>query len=592
MKTVATLMYGFLFAAWCLGSLARPACAADRAAALRKLMDEVWEARLADDPLFATRVGRHEYNDRLPDMSFAAISRRASAARRFLERLERIPTDQLELEARIDRQILEHVLRTEIGAYRFAAHLMPITNRWGFHIAFAELGEQVPLRSEEDYLNYIARLRAFRAYARQHIALMREGIERGYTLPGVVLKGFDETIAAHVVDDPAKSLLYRPFEHFPATVPQSARERLRAAGREAIASSVVPGYAEFLSFFRQEYLPAARKTIGASDLPDGRDYYAYCIRVHTTLDESPQAIHEIGMREVRRIRSEMDAVRRRAGFQGDHHAFIRFLRSDPRFYAKTPEELLRYVAWILKRADGRLPTLFQRLPRTPYGLKPIPDFIAPKTTSAYYQEAPGDGRQAGFYYLNTYNLASRPLFEMEALSLHEAVPGHHLQIALAQELTGLHPLRRFTELNAYVEGWGLYAERLGREMGFYQDPYSDFGRLSFEMWRACRLVVDTGIHALGWKRQQAIDFMKAHTALSQHNIESEVDRYISWPGQALGYKLGELRIRALRQRAESKLGSRFDIRAFHDAVLRHGSLPLDTLDDVVSRYIDEAAGRR
>ncbi len=550
---------------------------------LDRLMDAVWQEQLKASPLFATRVGVHDYDDRLGDVSLEAQARRAATARRQLKELEAIPCDDSDLEFLIDWKITHHVLRSQIDGFELQAHLMPLTNRWGFHIAFPELPDQVPLKTVRDYENYLARLRAFPEYTRQHIALLREAIRQGYTLPAAVLKGYDKTISAHIVETAEQSLLYKPFEHFPAAIPLERQEELRQAGRQAVMECVVPAYREFLEFYQKEYLPAARPTIGACDLPRGDAYYRYAIRIYTTLNLSPQEIHEIGLAEVDRIRKEMAAVRGKAGFSGDHKAFIEFLRKDPRFYAKTPEQLLQHVAWILKRMDGQLPTLFRKLPRTPYGLRPIPDYIAPKTTSAYYSQPAGDGSRAGFYYLNTYDLKSRPLYEMEALSLHEAVPGHHLQLALAQEMENVHPLRRFTEFNAFVEGWALYSERLGLEVGFYQDPYSDFGRLSFEMWRACRLVVDTGIHALGWSRQKAIDFMKEHTALSEHNIEAEVDRYISWPGQALGYKLGELRITALRRRAEQALGEKFDLRRFHEVILQHGSVPLDLLDTIVER---------
>ncbi len=571
------------FLAWVV--LAAHAFGQDDAARRRldRLMDAVWQQQLKASPLFATRVGVHEYDDRLGDVSLEAQARRAATARRRLKELEAIPCDESDLEFLIDWKITHHVLRSQVDGFELQAHLMPLTNRWGFHIAFPELPDQVPLKTVRDYENYLARLRAFPGYTRQHIALLREAIRRGYTLPAAVLKGYDKTISAHIVDAAEQSLLYKPFQHFPAAIPPERQKQLRQAGRQAVMECVVPAYREFLKFYQKEYLPAARPTIGARDLPHGDAYYRYAVRIYTTLNLSPQEIHEIGLAEVGRIRKEMAAVRAKTGFSGDHKAFIKFLRKDPRFYAKTPEQLLQHVAWILKRMDGQLPTLFRKLPRTPYGLRPIPDYIAPKTTSAYYSQPAGDGSRAGFYYLNTYDLKSRPLYEMEALSLHEAVPGHHLQLALAQEMENVHPLRRFTEFNAFVEGWALYSERLGLEVGFYRDPYSDFGRLSFEMWRACRLVVDTGIHALGWSRQKAIDFMKEHTALSEHNIEAEVDRYISWPGQALGYKLGELRITALRRRAEQALGEKFDLRRFHEVILQHGSVPLDLLDTIVER---------
>ncbi len=368
-------------------------------------------------------------------------------------------------------------------------------------------------------------------------------------------------------------------------MPESEQTPLQAEAAKAIAESVVPGYREFYEFLKKEYVPAARGTIGAAGLPNGREFYRHRVRKYTTLDVTPEQVHQTGLAEVARIRKEMDEVVKRAGFQGTREQFVEHLRSDPKFYPKTPEELMEKVAFALKKADGKLPELFGTLPRMPYGIRPVPDFIAPQTTTAYYMQPAGDGTRAGFYYVNTYDLKSRPLYEVEALSLHEAVPGHHLQIALQQELGELAPFRRFAGVTAFIEGWGLYAEKLGQEMDFYQDPYSDFGRLSYEMWRACRLVVDTGMHALGWTRQQAIDFMAANTALSQHNIVAEVDRYISWPGQAVAYKMGELKIRELRARAEEELGDRFNIRKFHDVVLGSGAVPLDVLEAQVNDYI-------
>ncbi|HND56082.1 MAG TPA: DUF885 domain-containing protein, partial [Pirellulaceae bacterium] len=404
------------------------------------------------------------------------------------------------------------------------AHLVPITNREGFHVSFPQLGKQVPLETLADYENYIARLRGFATYARQHAELMREGIKRGVVLPAIVLEGYREPLAAHIVEDPTKSLLWGPLEKLPASIAAADAERLRGAAKTAIVDGVVAGYRDFLKFMESEYVPAARGSIGASALPQGRDFYRHRVRHFTTLDITPEQVHETGMSEVRRIRAEMEALIKKTGFQGDFAAFLEHLRNDPKFYAATPEQLQKEVALILKRMDGELPKLFGKLPRTPYGLKEIPAYIAPRTTSAYYQPPGNGGREAGTYYINTYNLRSRPLYEMEALSFHEAVPGHHLQIALQQELEGLHPIRRYAGFTAYVEGWALYSERLGLEVGFYQDPYSDFGRLTFEMWRACRLVVDTGMHYLGWTREQSIEFMASNTALSLHNVRSEIDR--------------------------------------------------------------------
>ncbi|HEX2188638.1 MAG TPA: DUF885 domain-containing protein, partial [Longimicrobiaceae bacterium] len=462
---------------------------------------------------------------------------------------------------------------------------IPITNREGFHTYFPELPERVPLATVEDYDNYVARLNAFRAYAGQHVELMREGIRRGMVMPRVSLEGTEASLEPHVVEDPTKSLLYAPFTRFPASVPDSARARLERAGREAIRTSVVAGYRDFLEFMRREYVPAARAAIGASELPRGREYYAARVRRYTTLDLTPDQVHQVGLAEIARIRAEMDSVMRSTGFRGTFPEFLRFLRTDPRFYAESPEELLRHTSLVLKRMDGELPRLFGRLPRMPYGIKEIPAYIAPRTTTAYYSPGSPDGTRAGNYHVNTHDLKSRPLYEVESLSFHEAVPGHHLQIALAQELPDVPDFRRVAGFTAFVEGWGLYAESLGREAGFYRDPYSYFGHLVYDAWRAARLVVDTGIHDKGWTRQQAIDYMAANTGLSLLNVTNEVDRYIAWPGQALGYKMGQLKIRELRGFAERELGAGFDLRAFHDVVLGSGAVPLEVLEANVRAWV-------
>jgi uncharacterized protein (DUF885 family) len=354
---------------------------------------------------------------------------------------------------------------------------------------------------------------------------------------------------------------------------------------DSIRGSVIPAYQALLQFLETEYVPGSREGIAAADLPDGPAFYQDRIRYFTTLDLSPETVHATGQSEVRRIRAEMEAVIRKTDFKGTFREFIEFLRRDPRFYVSTPEALLEKTALVLKRMDGELPKLFKTLPRLPYGIREIPAFSAPGNTAAYYQPGSGDGTVAGNYYVNTFDLASRPLYEIEALSLHEAVPGHHLQIALQQELGDLPNFRRFAGFTSFVEGWALYSERLGLEVGFYQDPYSDFGHLSYEMWRACRLVVDTGMHALGWRRQQAIDFMAENTSSTLLNITNEVDRYIAWPGQALAYKLGELKIRELRALAEKELGAKFNLREFHDALLLAGALPLDVLEVRVREWV-------
>jgi uncharacterized protein (DUF885 family) len=567
-----------------------PAASTAATTQLEQLFADHWDFTLRESPLFATSVGDHRFNDRLGGASPADIERRAAAQRAFLDRLWRIDRSALPREEQVSYDMLVRSLSEALEAHRFRTHLMPLTTFGDYHTAFPQLHERVPLNTTRDYENFIARLRDFRRFSGEQVALLREGLQTGRSLPRVVLRGMDETIRPHIVQDPTQSRLWAPFDAFPATVPEPDRARLREAGRAAILESVVPAYRELLDFITGEYVPGARASVAAAELPDGNAYYEHLVRSFTTLDVTPAQVHETGLAEVRRIRAEMEEVIRQTGFDGSFAEFVHFLRTDPRFYVDTPDQLLMETAWVLKRMDGELPRLFGRLPRMPYGLKPIPDFIAPRTTTAYYSRPAGDGTRAGIYWLNTYNLPSRPLYEVEALSLHEAVPGHHLQIALQQELEGLPEFRRFSGATAFVEGWALYAERLGLEVGFYTDPYSNFGRLTYEMWRACRLVVDTGLHAKGWTRQQAIDFMAENTALTLLNITNEVDRYIAWPGQALAYKMGELKIRELRAIAERELGDGFDIRAFHDVVLGSGAVPLTVLDENVRLWIEEQRG--
>jgi uncharacterized protein (DUF885 family) len=578
--------------AFALALAAAPMIAAHAAAQgapgerLRGLFADEWEWELRENPQLATSVGDRRYNDRLGDASLAAQNRRLAENRAFLARLRAIPRDSLSPADRVNYDIFAFVKRGAIEEAELGDHLIPITNREGFHTYFPELPSRVPLRTAEDYRNYSARLRAFRALAEQHVELMREGVRRGFVLPAISLEGIEGTLEPHIVTDPTKSLLWKPFAEFPASVPEGERAALAAEGRAAILEGVAAGMRTFRDFIVREYRPAARRTLGASELPGGRAYYAQRVRWYTTLDDrTPDNVHETGLREVARIRAAMDSVRRAAGFTGTHQEFVAMLRSDARFYPKTAEELMERNAVFLKRMDGELPKLFGRLPRMPYGIKPIPDYIAPRTTTAYYSQPAGDGTRAGFYWINTHDLPSRPLYEIEALASHEAVPGHHLQLALQQELTDVPQFRRFGGVTAFVEGWALYAESLGKELGFYTDPHSEFGRLSYEMWRACRLVVDTGIHAKGWTRQQAIDYMAENSALTLTNITNEVDRYIAWPGQALAYKTGQMRIRELRTEAEAALGPKFDVRRFHDVVLGSGSIPLSVLETNVREWI-------
>jgi uncharacterized protein (DUF885 family) len=554
---------------------------------LHALFERAWETRLRESPLFATSVGRHEYDDRLPSVTPKDLERRYVEHKAELRELKAIDRAKLPAAEIVNFDMFRRQLEESIESHELGDEEMPINADSGFHSAFSRLPQDVPLATVKDYENYISRLRQWPRYVHEEIALMRRGIQRGFTVPQATLTGYDQTMSAHVVDDVTKSVFWKPFEQFPSAVPAEARERLRSEGREAVMSGAVTGYRDILEFFDREYLPHARTTLGAYDLPNGRAYYQLKIREYTTTNLTPDEIHAVGLKEVDRISSEMDAVMQQAGFKGDRAAFLQFLRTDPQFYAKTPYELLARASFIAKKIDGKLPAFFGKLPRLPYTVEAVPPDIAPKYTSGRYVGAPEGSGKPGIYWVNTYALESRPLYNLEALTLHEAVPGHHLQISLSRELRDVPSFRRFTYLSAFGEGWGLYSEHLGVEMGIYDTPYSNFGRLGYEMWRACRLVVDTGIHSKGWTRQQAIDYMAARTTLPLHEVETEVDRYISWPAQALSYKLGEMKIRELRRRAEQKLGPRFDLRAFHDTVLGSGAVPLDVLEGNVERWTGE-----
>ncbi len=557
---------------------------------LDSLLDEWFEFAKEENPLFATRTGDHRFDDRLPSAGEEDRARGVEHSRNLLERLDGIDRERLTRDDRITYDVFRHDLRSEVEAANFDGHLIPFTSDSGFHLSLIRLPSRVPLATARDYRNYISRLRAVPVYMEQHIELMRTGLERGFTAPRVVMDGFDGPIRAQVVEVAEDSDFYDPFLNFPSTVPESEREALRGQGRAAVMEAVVPSFRALLEFMVEEYIPGTRTTFGALHLPDGEAYYDYLVRDFTTLDISADEIHQIGLDEVARIRGEMEAVIEEVGFTGGFSEFLDFLRTDARFYAKTPEELLGVAAGIAKAMDGKLPSLFHTstLPRQPYGVEPVPAAIAPTYTAGRYVGASLDGTRAGTYWVNTYKLDSRPLYVMESLTLHEAVPGHHLQNAMAQELAELPAFRRYYSTSAFGEGWGLYSEGLGLEAGFYTDPYSNFGRLTYEMWRACRLVVDTGIHAMGWTRDEAMDFLAANTALSLHEIGTEVTRYISWPGQALAYKMGELKIRELRVRAEQVLGADFDIRDFHRVVLTNGHVPLSVLESLVDEYI--AAG--
>jgi uncharacterized protein (DUF885 family) len=552
---------------------------------LHRLFQDHWEAWTRFDPLFATYVGDQRYNDRLPSATEEAYQAWQAQLNEYRKRLDGIPPQSLPASDQLNYTLFGHLLDDEIAELGFHSYRLQISRSGGFHLNFPDIFQVMPFNTVDDYENYISRLVAFPRYARENIGLMREGLRTGYTPPRCTLIDVDKQLTAQLVDDPTRSAFYQPFSHFPGHVGADVRVKLGEAAQKAILDSVIPGYRAILEFVQQEYLPAARESIAAKELPDGEAFYAHRIHYYTSLHLTASQVHHTGLEEVKRIRSEMEEVIRKVDWKGNWAGFQEYLRSDRRFYVTSPDTLLEKTALVLKRMDGELPRLFKTLPRMPYGIRTVPDYAAEGETSAYYNPGLGDGTRAGMYYVNTYDLPSRPLYEIEALSLHEAVPGHHLQLAIQAELADLPMFRRYCGYQSFEEGWALYAERLGLEVGFYTDPYSDFGRLSYEMWRACRLVVDSGMHALGWTRQQGIDHLAENTSSTLLNIINEIDRYIAWPGQALAYKLGELKISELRARAEAKLGSKFNLREFHEVVLGAGALPLETLEQNVEQWL-------
>lgn len=552
---------------------------------LAKILSDHWSWALAQNPTMAAGFGDRSHDGKLWELSLESMDRARADLEGFARRLEAVPDARLSEQDRLNKAILLRDLKDEIEGLGFGQRMMLFNSYSSWHGSFASLPDRHQFFTKADYESYIGRLNDFARLNAEGIATTRAALRQGFVQACDAMGGFEKTIQGPIVDDVSQSVFLKPFARKPATIADADWAALKAAAEKAVREKVIPAYRALDAFYAKEYQPGCRKTAGISATPNGAAYYAYRARAMTTTNLSPEEIHQIGLGEVARIRAEMDAVVKRAGFKGDRKAFIEKLRTDPQFYVKTPEELLARTAALSKQIDGELPRFFGRLPRLPYTVKPIPADQAEGTTTAYYMSGMMQSGRAGTYAVNTSKLDQRPLFEIPALTLHEAVPGHHLQIALQQELDLPLFRRHLVSFTAFVEGWALYTERLGYDMGLYDDPHAEFGRLSYEMWRASRLVVDTGIHAKGWTKDQAVSFMLENTALSRHNIEAEVNRYISWPGQALAYKMGELKIRELRAKAEQALGERFDIRAFHDAVLENGSVPLDVLEAHINGWI-------
>ncbi len=577
-----------------------PLAGSSDAERLHALFEQHHEWQLREFPERALARGDERFADRVTDQSLRAIERRHRETVAMRERLDTIDFDALDDSDRINYELFELSLRRSIEGHDHRDFLAPVSGRTGPHQRIAQMADRVPFRNATDYENYLARLEQVPRMIDDFIARMRIGLEEGRTPPRVVLQGIPAQFDA-LLEGGGLAALRQPLSRMPGSIPQEQRDSIQRRFREQIKPDVRAAIERFGAFMVEAYLPGCREAIAAADWPDGEAYYDHQLWVMTTTDMTAREIHEIGLSEVARIRAEMMEVIRRSDFLELHPeksaldeealfgAFVKYLRTDERFYFDDPEALLAEYRNICKIVDGHMPALFRTLPRLPYTVKEIPRFMAPTQTTAYYQSGSLEAGQPGVFYANTYRLDQRPKYEMIALAIHEAVPGHHHQIAIAQELEDIPEFRRDTWFTAYGEGWALYSERLGIEMGMYEDPYDDFGRLLYEMWRACRLVVDPGMHALGWTREEAIDFMNENTALSELNIVTEVDRYIAWPGQATAYKIGELKIRELRERAESRLGERFDLREFHDVVLLAGAIPLPVLERRVNEWIDSVS---
>jgi len=555
------------------------------------LLEESWEWQLVENPVRASRLGDRRFNEQWADMSLTAIERRHAEQQAFLRRLRTIDSSQLSAADALNYDLFRRQIENTLDSHEFKNYLMPMSQRGGVQ-SLETTAETLRLNNAKDYEDWLARMTQIEAVIEQTTARMEEGRKTGYMPPKILMERIPNQLSSQLVEDPESSPFFKSFANMPDEIGSEDQERIKQLAIEVIEASIVPAYREFDHYFNDTYLPASRESIGASSLPNGEAFYEYRTRLYTTTQMTPDDIHRLGLNEVKRIRDEMQLIIDELEFAGSFDDFLNFLRTDPQFYYDTPEELFNGYLAVSKRIDPELVKLFGKLPRIPYGLRAIPDNIAPDTTTAYYNRPAADGSRPGYYYVNLYRPEVRPKYEMEVLSIHEAVPGHHLQIALQMEMEEMPSFRKYSGFTAFSEGWGLYSESLGFEMGFYRDPYSHFGALTYDMWRAVRLVVDTGMHYKDWTRQQAIDFFKDNAAKTETDIVNEIDRYISWPGQALAYKIGQLQMLDLRKKAEQALGDDFDVKAFHDELLGAGAIPMEILETRMNRWLTEQLRQR
>jgi len=565
-------------------AIANSASANGSSKKLHDILNEVIKTQNELSPQRATYYGDQSKAGQLDDVSAAFYLQQNAKLQPLLDQLNSIKPTKLNFQDQISLQMQKSFLQQTIDDNNFKDHEMPITAESSFHANLATLHRYSAFKSKQDFENHLNRMKQVSRVIQQHIDNMRSGLKRGFTQPKAIIQHYPEFIQNYI-KEAEDSNFYQPFLNKPQHIDADQFASFQQQAKAIITESINPSYLKFKKFMVEEYLPGARDTIGAYSLPNGKAYYQLKIKQYTTLDLTAEEIHQIGLNEVERIRNEMEAIIADLHFQGSFSEFLHFLRTDPQFYVTTPDDLLKEARDIAKRMDGKLPELFTKLPRQPYAVNPVPMEMAPNYTTGRYVSAPLESTRPGQYWVNTYALDKRPLYNLPALTFHEAVPGHHLQSALTKELTDIPKFRQQAYISAFGEGWGLYCEKLAKEVGFYQDPYADFGRLTYEMWRAMRLVVDTGMHAMGMSRDEAIKLMEENTALSTHNVRTEIDRYIAWPAQALSYKLGEIKIWELRHKAEQQLGDKFDIRTFHDAVLSSGSVPLNVLEQIIDQYI-------